>query len=376
MLINDKFTVMVVDDLPENLRLLGTMLKEKGYRIYVFPNGSLALKAAEQNPPDLILLDINMPGMNGYEVCKSLKANENLAEIPVIFVSALNDSFDKLEAFRVGGVDYISKPFQVEEVLARVETHLKLRLYQTELEQHNNRLSELVEAKVKELTESQMSTIFALAKLAESRDEETGKHIERVRLFSQLLTQKLRANGLHPDVINDDFVENIYHASPLHDIGKVAIRDAVLLKPQRLNSEEIEEIKYHTVFGAETLEKVYQLYPKNKFISMGVLISRSHHEKWDGTGYPDGLSGKEIPLCARIMSVADVYDALRTNRCYRMGLSHSEVVRYIREDSGKHFDPDVVKAFIELNESFDSIYLDFSDTQTRAKTTFPLRCAT
>ncbi len=376
MLLNNEFTVMVVDDLPENLRLLGTMLKEKGYRIYVFPNGNLALKAAEQNPPDLILLDINMPGMNGYEVCNKLKANENLADIPVIFVSALNDSFDKLEAFRVGGVDYISKPFQVEEVLARVETHLKLRRYQTELEQHNDRLSELVEAKVKELTESQMSTIFALAKLAESRDEETGKHIERVRLFSQLLTQELRANGLHPDVINDDFVENIYHASPLHDIGKVAIRDAVLLKPKRLNPEEIEEIKYHTVFGAQTLEKVYQMYPKNKFICMGVLISRSHHEKWDGTGYPDGLSGKEIPLCARIMAVADVYDALRTDRCYRMGLSHRAVVQYIRKDSGKHFDPDVVKAFVELNESFDSIYIDFSGTQAPARTTFPLRCAT
>ena len=375
MSMSDKPSVMIVDDLPENLKLLGTMLKERGYRIYVFPNGSLALRAAEQNPPDLILLDINMPDMNGYEVCKKLKTKEKLAEIPVIFVSALNDSFDKLEAFRVGGVDYITKPFQVEEVLARVETHLKLRRCQVELEQHNNHLSELVETKVREITESQMSTIFALAKLAESRDEETGKHIERVRLFTQLLAIELRNRGLHQDEINDEYIENIFHASPLHDIGKVAIRDAVLLKPGRLTPEEVEEIKYHSVFGAQTLDKVYSLYPKNKFIRMGVLISHYHHERWDGNGYPEGLSGNDIPLCARIMAVADVYDALRTDRYYRRGFSHSEVVQIIREESGKHFDPEVVKAFIELNERFELIYLDFSDGESSEKDDFNLLCA-
>ena len=350
-----KPNVLVVDDTPANLQLLANMLKERGYKTRPVPSGILALQAAQSDPPDVILLDINMPEMNGYEVCERLKADEQLKEIPVIFISALNEILDKVRAFSVGGVDYITKPFQIDEVQARVETHLKLRSLQKELEKHNRELEKLVQAQVKRISDTQMAMIFALAKLAESRDDDTGMHLERVQVFCKRLAARLKQRSRWSGQIDDVFVENIFHASPLHDIGKVAIPDHILLKPGKLTPEEFEVVKTHARLGADTLEVVRRKYPGNALLDMGITIARFHHEKWNGSGYPQGLAGVAIPLTARIMAVADVYETLRAKRCYKPAFSHEETMEIVLASSGTHFDPEIVKAIVELKDEFRKI---------------------
>lgn len=357
----ERSTIMLVDDTPANLDLLTEMLQGQGYRVQAFPGGPMALKAAALNPPDLILLDIMMPEMDGFEVCRRLKADDALKEIPVIFISALDDVANKVRAFSQGGVDYVSKPFHQEEVLARVTTHLSLRRMRQKLEQHNLHLQDLVREKVKEISDSQLATLLAISKLAEYRDDETGRHIERTRTFCKVLAERLRDNPRYAETITEGFIEDIYHAAPLHDIGKVGIRDDILLKPGRLTPEEFEIMKTHTVIGARTLETVRRKYPGNAFVNMGIDLTRSHHEKWDGTGYPDRLSGEAIPLSARIMALADVYDALRSRRPYKKPFSHEESLRIILEGAESHFDPNVVNAFKPLEGQFAEIRARLDD---------------
>ncbi|MBC8061274.1 MAG: response regulator [Clostridiaceae bacterium] len=356
-----KFSVLVVDDTPANLKVLSAILKEQGCIARTVPTGKLALKSICNNAPDLILLDINMPDMNGYQVCEALKEDETLKNIPVIFISALNETMDKVKAFSVGGVDYITKPFQFEEVQARVETHLKLSFAQKEIEQYNRNLEELVKEKVKELSNSQMSTIFAMAKLAQSRDDDTGKHLERVQNFCKLIAEGLSKRSKYKIIIDDKYIDNIFNASTLHDIGKVGISDNILLKPGRLTTDEFEIMKTHVIIGASTLEEVRKLYRKNSFINMGIAITNSHHEKWDGSGYPSNLSGVAIPLSARIMAIADVYDAIKSKRCYKTAFTHEESCKIIYEGSGKHFDPDIVEVFREINEDVLRTWERFQD---------------
>ena len=357
----EKTTIMVVDDIPANLKLLQITLQAKGYQVLTFPNGKMALNAAAKNLPDLILLDINMPEMDGFEVCERLKADEALKEIPVLFISALSETADKVKAFSVGGVDYVTKPFQFDEVYARVETHLHLRRLQLELKRHNLHLEELVKEKVQEISASQLATIHAVTKLAESRDGDTGHHIERTQTFSLVLAEKMRENPRYSVSINDFFVENIYNASPLHDIGKVGISDNILLKPGKLTPEEFEVMKTHAMIGANTLIAARHKYPKNAFINMGIAIARSHHEKWDGSGYPDGLMGEDIPLSARIMAVSDVYDALRAKRPYKTAFTHEKSCEIIMEGAGQHFDPAVIHAFTALDAEFADIHNKMND---------------
>lgn len=348
-------SVMVVDDTPANLKLLEEMLSGQGYRAVMFPSGSMALRAAAKNPPDLILLDIMMPEMDGFETCRRLKEEPLTQDVPVIFLSALNDTESKVKAFSMGGVDYVTKPFQFAEVKTRVETHINLRKTQFHLKQQNLHLEALVREKVKEISDSQLATIFAVSKLAESRDDETGWHIERTRNFCRDLAQELYDNSPYAASISPSFIENIHHASPLHDIGKVGISDNILLKPGRLTVEEFEIMKSHTLIGARTLENVHNKYPSNAFLAMGIDIARSHHEKWDGSGYPDGLAGELIPLSARIMAIADVYDALRSKRPYKESFSHAKSCEIIVEGAGSHFDPVVVEAFVALKPRFAKI---------------------
>lgn len=351
-----KGTVAIIDDTPENLEILEEMLHRQGYNIMSFSSGSMALKALDINIPDLVLLDIMMPEMDGFEVCSRLKDRPKLKGVPVIFMSALSDIESKMNAFSSGGVDYVTKPFNEEEVKARVEVHLKLRKAQTELKKYSRGLEELVEAKVKEITESQIATIMAISSLVEFRDANTGNHIDRTGNLCKILSEKLRESPKHLELIDEEFVENIYYAAALHDIGKVRIPDEILLKPGKLTAEEFEIMKSHTNIGSDTLIKVERLYPKNKFISMGVELTRSHHERWDGRGYPDGLKGEEIPMPARIMCLSDVYDALRSDRPYKSGFSHEKSFEIICEESGAQFDPDVVDAFIEVQEKFRKVF--------------------
>ena len=346
---------MLIDDVPENLKLLHELLQSEGYRIVPFTKGSMALKAAKRQPPDLILLDITMPEMSGFEVCGQLKQDDRLQDVPVLFISALNDSADKIAAFSAGGVDYITKPFQEKEVLARVKTHLKLHGLQMELEKHNLHLESMVLEKVKEISDSQIAIIMALSQLAEHRDEDTGAHIERTRIYCKKIAEKLRDKGCYLEIIDDAFIMNLYYAAPLHDVGKIIIPDAILLKPAKLSEEEFKIMKTHAAMGALHLLRVKESYPQNAFITMGIDLTRSHHEKWDGAGYPDGLFGQEIPLSGRIMALADVYDALRSKRPYKEAFSHEKSSRIILEDAGAHFDPLIVEAFISLEVEFDAI---------------------
>jgi len=349
---NSKATIMLVDDTPANLKLLEEMLQSRGYRVVQFPRGAMALKAAAKKPPDLILLDIMMPEMDGFEVCRRLKADKSLKDIPVLFISALDGADDKIKAFSAGGQDYVAKPFREEEVLARVKTHLELRRVRLKLEKHNFQLENLVREKVKEISDSQLATILAVSKLAEYRDDETGGHIERTRTFCRILAQNLRENHRYAESITDVFIENIYHAAPIHDIGKVGIPDSILLKPGKLTRDEFEIMKTHTTIGASTLQAVRTKYPKNAFINMGIALTRSHHEKWDGSGYPDGLTGEDIPLSGRIMAIVDVYDALRSKRPYKKPFSHEKSCRIIEEGAGSQFDPAIVETFTNIKSEF------------------------
>jgi len=349
-------TIMVVDDRPGNLNLLQELLTSRGYRVLTFPDGRLALQAARRTPPDLILLDIDMPGMNGFEVCRHLRGDEALHEVPVLFISAITATRDKVKAFDVGGMDYVTKPFHFEEVCARIGTHLRLRKLQAQLQHHNDHLEELVQQKVREITEAQLATIHALSKVSESRDEDTGHHIERTQTFCQFLARRLAQNPAYASHVDDAFLENIYHASPLHDIGKVGIPDHILLKPGKLTPIEFEVMKNHAAIGARTLENVHSRYPQNRLIEMGIEIARYHHERWDGSGYPDGLAGSAIPLAARIMALADVYDALRAKRPYKPPYAHDKSLRIIVESSGTHFDPAIVEAFASAHEQFAALH--------------------
>ncbi len=358
-------TIMVVDDVPANLNILKTLLMAKGYRVIAFPNGPMALRAAFRNPPDLILLDIMMPGMDGLEVCRQLKLNDKVKDIPVLFITALSETEDKLKGFAVGGSDYITKPFQFEEVHARIAMHLRMYKMKMLLEKHNLYLERLVEEKVREIVDSQFATLLAVIKLAEYRDDETGQHIERTRNFCKTLAEELRRNPHYSRWIDDAFVQNIFHAAPLHDIGKVGIPDSILLKPGRLTPEEFEIMKTHTLIGAKALEAARSQYPRNDFVNLGIAIARSHHEKWDGSGYPDGLVGEAIPMAARIMAVADVYDALRSHRPYKPAFSHEHTVKIITMGDGRtmphHFDPAVLQAFQTVAPKFARIYHEMAD---------------
>lgn len=347
---------MAVDDSEESLKMVCDILEAQGYDPIGFLSPREAISAAESNPPDVILLDAVMPEIDGYEVCERLKRHETLSDIPVIFVSARHEPFEKVRAFRVGAVDYLTKPFHAEEIHVRIRTHLRSSIVQDKFRSDAINLESLVEEKVDQISESQMALIFALAKLSESRDYETGRHMERIQNFCKILSISLRDEFGYEDEIGDDFIKDIVCTSALHDIGKVGIEDSILLKPGKLTEKEFSIMKRHSVIGAETLQTIFKKYPSNQFLEMGICIARSHHEKWNGKGYPDGLSGRDIPLPARIMSLADVYDALRAKRPYKEAFSHQEAVEIITKDRGSHFDPDVVDAFLSRQAEFDQTW--------------------
>jgi putative two-component system response regulator len=352
--------IIVVDDNPNNLNLLEEILMQQGHSVRLFPRGRLALAAALNNPPDLILLDINMPEVNGYEVCEQLKSTPELSGVPVIFLTALDAPEDRLRGFQCGGVDYISKPFHIEEVQARVGAHLKLRRLQQKIETDNCRLQELVEIQVKKIADAQLATIFAIAKLVEARDLETGRHLERIQTFCWLLASRLGKHPKYASMVDRTWISNIFHASPLHDIGKVAIADEILLKPGPLTPDEYAVMKTHAAVGAQTLRSVHSRYPDSEFIEMGIQVAGSHHERWDGTGYPEGLAGEEIPLCARILSVADCYDAIRSTRSYKATRSHEDASAVIRRESGKQFDPVVAAVYAEVADTFRRVWTEMA----------------
>ncbi|MGE5328256.1 MAG: HD domain-containing phosphohydrolase [Deltaproteobacteria bacterium] len=353
--------IYVIDDAPQNLNTISKILTVIGYEVRTFLSGQLALEALHDESPDLILMDINMPGMNGYQVCEFIKADDRLKDIPVIFISALSEASDIVKGFCSGGVDYITKPFEIEEIRIRIETHLKLRTLQKQLQNNVKDLNEQVQLQLKEIADAHMAGIFAMAKLAHARDDDTGKHLDRVQEFCEILALGLSEMPEFKEVINSVYINNIFHASALHDIGKVAIPDNILLKPGELNADEFATMKKHTLIGSKMLEEVRAVYPNNNFYNEGIAIARSHHEKWDGSGYPDGIAGENIPLSARIMAVADVYDALKSKRCYKPAFEHERCCEILNKGDGTQFDPQIIKIFNKEHERFMEIWSKFQD---------------
>ncbi len=332
--------ILIVDDTVENLQLLSNILKETGYKVRPATNGKLALKAVETKQPDLILLDIKMPEMNGYEVCSILKANPATKDIPVLFISALNDINDKLNAFQVGGLDYITKPFQFEEVKARVSTHLQLKAYQNNMEAKIKEGVERVEVLTQEIIDTQREVIYTMGEICETRSHETGMHIKRVAEYCYLLAH----------LADSEDAWLIKQASPMHDIGKVAVPDTVLNKPGAYNAEEWAVMQTHSALGYKMLSVSHR-----PLFKMAANIAFEHHEKWDGSGYPRGLKGNDISFEARVCAIADVFDALGSDRCYKKAWSMEEIAAYFKEQRGKHFDPQLIDLFFASFDDFLSI---------------------
>lgn len=358
----ERQTILVVDDTPDNLLLMNGLLKDD-YRVKVANNGERALQiAASEQPPDLILLDIMMPEMDGYEVCRRLKASPKTAAIPIMFLTALSDSADEAYGFSIGAEDYIIKPINAPTVLARVKTHLNLKASADFLRDNNLFLEQEVRRRTREIEATQDVTITALASLAETRDPETGNHIRRTQHYVKLLAQRLRE---HPDFagrLDEQTIELLYKSAPLHDIGKVGIPDYILLKPGRFEPQEFEIMKMHTILGRDAIEQAErELGMEVPFLTFAKEIAYCHQEKWDGSGYPQGLAGEAIPVSARLMALADVYDALISRRVYKAPMKHDEAVEIIKTGRGSHFAPNVVDAFLALETDFLAVATRYAD---------------
>jgi len=365
---DEQYSILVVDDNEVNRELLARRLQRENYAVAVAENGAKALDILGGRPFDVVLLDIMMPVMDGHEVLKRMKSSEALRHIPVIMVTALTDQETAAQFIEEGAEDYLHKPFSPLLLKARVTASLaKKRLHDQEeryrrlVEQQNSQLEERVCQQVHEISSAQLGMIFAMSKLAESKDPETGAHLERMREYCKILAQQLRTLPKYRSIIDEQFIDNIYAASPLHDIGKVGIPDDILLKPGPLDDAEREIMKVHTSIGAQTLRAVDREHPGNVFIHIGIQIAEGHHEKWDGSGYPNGLAGETIPLPARILALGDVYDALTSVRCYKKAFSHDKAREIIVQGNGEHFDPDVVAAFLASDGEFTKIRARFRD---------------
>jgi putative two-component system response regulator len=346
--------ILLVDDNTANLQVLRENLDGLGYKLLIAKNGRTALDIVCKAHPDLVLLDIMMPEMDGYEVCRRLKSAEETRHIPVIFLTAMADAEDEARGLALGAVDYITKPINPELVRARVRNHL-------ELKRHRDHLEQLVRMKTREVQLTQAVMIESLATLAEYRDPETGGHIKRTQNYVKALTVKLKGHPRFRDLLDEQTIELLYLSAPLHDVGKVGVRDHILLKPGRLEEAEFAEMKKHTLFGEEALRITEQKLGQSTFLRHAREIAGSHQEKWDGSGYPRGLKGEAIPVSGRLMALADVYDALISKRVYKPPFPHAKAVQIIQEGRGTHFDPDVVEAFLALEDTFRNIALTFAD---------------
>lgn len=356
-------TILVVDDTPDNLTLMHALLKDS-YKVRVANSGAKALKMVSGDAkPDLILLDIFMPEMSGYDVLARLKADPAARDIPVIFLTAMGTAENEKFGLELGAADYITKPISAPIVMARVKTQLENKAAADFLRNHNAFLQDEVGRRTRELSAVQDVTILTMASLAETRDSDTGNHIRRTQHYVKVLAEKLRTHPRFGYALSDEAIVMMFKSAPLHDIGKVGIPDRILLKPGKLTAEEFEVMKTHTTLGRDAIAAAEeQLGIKVDFLTFAKEIAYYHQEKWDGTGYPTGARGDEIPVSARLMAVADVYDALISRRVYKDGMPHGKAVGIIVEGRGKHFDPDIVDAFVEVQDQFREIATRYVDT--------------
>jgi len=358
----DKPLILVIEDDATNLSLLYGLLKDE-YRVALANSGAKGLRALEAGPlPDLILLDVVMPEMDGFAVLSRIKANPAAADVPVIFLTARTGAEEEKRGLLAGAVDYISKPISPAIMLTRVEKELTVRQARRTLQMQNQWLEAQVTARTREVERMRDAIIFAMASLAETRDNETGNHIRRTQHYVAALAQVLHDHPRFAAVLTPHNIELLYKSAPLHDIGKVGVPDHILLKPGKLDADEFAIMKKHTDYGRDAILAVERhLGASNSFLVFAREIAYSHQEKWDGSGYPLGLQGDAIPVSARLMAVADVYDALISVRPYKRAFSHDEAVELMSAGRATHFDPDVLDAFLSIREEFRRIAGQFAD---------------
>jgi putative two-component system response regulator len=335
--------ILLVDDDEITLLMLKEALSKAGYEVQTARNGREALEALRTGSCRLVVSDWEMPEMDGLELCSAIRAENLRGYVYIILLTSRDLPEERVQGLRAGADEFIGKPCNTAELVARIGTAERVLALET-----------------------RDVAIFAMAKLAESRDPETGVHLDRVRSYSRVLTQCLAGVDKYRDTITPEFIRLIYLTSPLHDIGKVGIPDSVLLKPGRLSDREFEIMKTHTTIGAQTLDAALREFPGVKFLEMGRDIALSHHERFDGGGYPAGLVGEDIPLCGRIVALADVYDALTSKRVYKAAFTHDIARSMITQDSGTHFDPGLVQAFLESEAQFTLIRERFSEPHAEA----------
>ncbi len=367
--------ILIVDDSPANLHMLGSILGDH-YNVLYASGGEEGIRLANTRAIDLILLDVVMPDMDGYNVCNQLKTDPATRNIPVIFLTSLTSAADEEKGLSAGAEDFIHKPVSPPVVMARVRNHLLLANSKRELRSQNEQLEKLVVQRTGEIVRkdhqliaAQSATITAFCALAEARDNETGNHIRRTQNYVRLLAEKMRNHPRYRPLLTDESIELLYKSAPLHDIGKVAIPDAILLKPGRLTEEEWVVMKKHSLVGRDAITTAASELDRDdgNFLSFAAEIAYTHHERWDGKGYPRALAGDAIPLSGRLMAVADVYDALTTKRVYKEALSHKMAITIMKAERGSHFDPDIFDAMIAIQDQFQGIARQYGDAIAPAK---------
>ncbi len=347
---NRQNRILAIDDEPKNLKILDKIFRNH-YTVETAKNGEEALEKIDSFQPDLLLLDVMMPGMSGYEFCKRIRSNQKFKLVKILMVSGKGSTEERLNGYEAGADDYITKPFDIDELRAKVHVFMKLKSAESRLIKLNASLEEEVRDRTKEIELTRNASLYALAKLAENRDPETGQHLERMRHYAFFLAKAL-VNTPGFEEIDDQFLSTLLASAPLHDIGKVAIPDSILLKPGKLTEKEWEVMKTHSFIGYHTLTTVIekQKLGSKSFMQMAAEIAYSHHERWDGKGYPRGLNGTEIPLSGRICAIADVYDALTSKRVYKKDWSHEKAMEIFTEGKGTQFQLELVDAFESIKE--------------------------
>jgi len=350
--------IIFVDDQISNL-MIGRNVLSSEYDVFTVPSAEKMFKLLEKVEPDLILLDVEMPDMDGYETIKKLKSAPETSRIPVIFLTARNDAGSELEGLSLGAIDYISKPFSPPLLLKRIDVHLlveeqkkQLEKQKQELQNYNDNLEVMVKEKTKTIMELQNAVLETVAELVESRDDVTGGHIERTQSYLKILFEGLREQGLYSDETKDWDVNLLVQSAQLHDVGKISISDTILNKPGKLTPEEFNQMKLHTTFGGEIIDRIQTRSTERSFLQFTKTLAMTHHEKWDGSGYPYGLKGYDIPLEGRLMAIVDVYDALVSERPYKKAFTHEEAVKIIKDASGTQFEPALVELFLTESENF------------------------
>ncbi len=349
-----KKMIFLVDDNPTNLTIGKAALIGK-YNVITIPSGQKLLNLLEKTVPDLILLDVEMPEMNGYDVIKIIKAKPETAHVPVIFLTAKTDADSELEGLSLGAIDYITKPFSPPLLEKRIEVHLLIADQKVELKNYNDNLMAMVAEKTKTVISLQGAILRTVAELVEFRDDITGGHIERTQNYLRVLAEEALRQGVYKEEILGWDLEVFLQSAQLHDVGKIVVRDVVLQKPGKLTEEEFDEMKEHAASGVQIIERISNTALKDDFLNHAKILAGTHHERWDGKGYPNGLAGLNIPLQGRLMAIADVYDALVSERPYKKAFKHEEALEIMLEGRGTQFDPLLIDVFERTADKFKSI---------------------